>query len=69
MKSDWVDLDEECPDAKGRYLVVQQLSSRLRYRWVRYWDGSDWVDAKEEKYGPITHWMEMPPFPVWNHSK
>ncbi len=68
MKYEWRDLDEESPEEPGRYLVVQHLSSRLRYRWVRYWDGADWVDSKEIKYGPITHWTELPPFPIY-HSK
>ena len=38
MKYEWRDLYEESPEEPGRYLVVQHLSSRLRYRWVRYWD-------------------------------
>lgn len=54
---------DEVPDQKGHYLVVQSNQFRKRYRWVRYWDGNEWFDIREEKYGPVTHWQPMAPLP------
>lgn len=67
----WREMIEFEPDVPGHYLVVQRHAAsttsprnRVRaYRWVRYWDGTDWYDSKADKYGPIVYWMPMPSVP------
>jgi len=63
-EDDWVDFEYDAPDRPGRYLVVQKLGKNKKYRWVRYWNGDSWEMPCEDKYGPITHWCEMPAYPM-----
>lgn len=51
------------PHEPGMYLVTQAAPCGRRFRWVREWDGSAWLDAKVEKYGPVTYWMTLPALP------
>ncbi len=62
----WHEMGHLAPTSNGHYLVVQRhADERARaYRWVRYWHGGGWYDAKEDKYGPVTHWMPLPPVPA-----
>jgi hypothetical protein len=58
----WIDARTNKPKSEGYYLVVQDDLTIL-YQWVRFWDGSSWVDAKEEKYGIITYYTSLPDLP------
>lgn len=65
----WHEFAHAAPTANGHYLVVQRHADHKArsYRWVRYWSGSaGWYDAKEDKYGPITHWGPLPDAPPVN---
>ena len=55
---DWI--DHEDPIHRGHYLVQQETTERKKYRWVRYWDGQQWSNAKEEVYGPVVYWAHLP---------
>lgn len=59
----WIPASVE-PEETEMYLVVQQKPGH-HFRWVRLfiW-GEGWQDIKEDRYGPITHWMKLPPFPA-----
>lgn len=58
--SDWQEANTP-PETPNHYLVVQSRPETAKqYRWVRYWNGSDWFDVKPERYGPVTHWTRMP---------
>lgn len=58
-EKDWNEFID--PPERGHYLVQQETKERKKYRWVRYWDGVQWSNAKEEQYGPIVLWAIMPP--------
>lgn len=55
---DWIEYED--PHERGHYLVQQETRDRKKYRWVRYWDGEQWSNAKEEKYGPVVLWAHLP---------
>ena len=55
---DWI--DHEDPIHRGHYLVQQETTERKKYRWVRYWDGQQWSNTKEEVYGPVVCWAHLP---------
>jgi len=55
---DWI--DHEDPIHRGHYLVQQENADRKKYRWVRYWDGQQWSNTKEEVYGPVVCWAHLP---------
>ena len=55
---DWI--DHEDPTHRGHYLVQQENADRKKYRWVRYWDGQQWSNTKEEVYGPVVCWAHLP---------
>lgn len=59
QNDDWIPV-EHPPHRSGHYLVVQENSAHRKYRWVRYWDGREWSNLKEEIYGPVTRWTVMP---------
>lgn len=56
--NDWIDYDD--PPTRGHYLVQQENADRKKYRWVRYWDGQQWSNAKEDLYGPVVYWAHLP---------
>jgi hypothetical protein len=49
------------PTVIGYYLVIQKRIERNR--WVRFWNGSQWVNIKEDKYGPIFYWSHLKEYP------
>ena len=51
------------PSKPGRYLVIQETDDYKRYRWIRYFDGSEWTNTAVEKYGKITYWTVLPCWP------
>jgi len=55
---DWIDYGD--PPLRGHYLVQHKNSDNKKYRFVRYWDGEQWSNAKEEIYGPIVLWAHLP---------
>ena len=59
-KSCWHDATE-LPPKVGYYLLIQEHIEI--FFWVRFWDGSEWLNLKKEIYGPITYWMELPEYP------
>ncbi len=59
MNMEWIDAENEQPIDIGWYLVCQGNN-----RWVRFYEMGLWVDSKEDKYGEITHWMELPEMPA-----
>lgn len=59
----WTPIRQALPDQHEWYLVVQQKPGEY-HRFCRLFIvGEGWQDAKEEKYGKITHWMPLPPVP------
>lgn len=56
--NDWIEYED--PTERGHYLVQQENRDKKKYRWVRYWDGTQWSNAKEELYGPVVLWAIMP---------
>lgn len=59
---DWMDNDYP-PHKTGHYLVCQESTDHRKYRFVRYWNGKEWHNVNEEKYGRVTYWMILPEFP------
>ena len=55
---DWQEYDD--PPIRGHYLVQQENDDKKKYRWVRYWNGTQWSNAKEDVYGPIVLWAHLP---------
>lgn len=50
------------PSRPGRYLVAQRKETK-KYRWIRFWNGEDWSNAKLDEYGEVYSWAELPDFP------
>lgn len=53
------------PTSPGRYLVAQQ-NGKMRYRWIRYFDGHEWSNAKLDQYGEIYAWTDLLPYPSFD---
>jgi hypothetical protein len=51
------------PPREGHYLVAQENSDHRRYMFVRYWNGSEWNNPNEVKYGEVLAWMHRPSWP------
>ncbi len=58
----FVDIEERLPPRAGHYIVLQ-VRGYFPNQWVRYWDGKKFDDPREDKYGQITHWSPLLPFP------
>jgi hypothetical protein len=61
---DWNDMNEYVPEYRGHYLVAQKKGRDRCYRFVRFWEGEDWVNSKADEYGPVIYWMKMKPVPM-----
>ena len=59
MNNEWISVDDMYkPDDAEWYLVYQGNN-----RFCRMMINGEWFNAKEDKYGKVTHWMELPPPP------
>jgi hypothetical protein len=67
MIDPWNKFPEIKPTFYGDYLVIQK-GGMVSYRWVRTWNLTEWTDSKEDRYGPIVGWMDLPILPEWAQS-
>jgi hypothetical protein len=53
----WVDITEELPPEKGRYLVNFRTNNGLWWMHRKKWDGDRFL-ANDDYF--ITHWLHLP---------
>ena len=51
------------PPKPGHYLVYQRTEDNRKYRFTRFWNGCDWNNPNEEKYGNVVAWAELLQYP------